>query len=203
MTVRPLHLFLELTTLAAFLACAIAATRKRGALGLWLYGSVTVLGALRENFVVLARALYGFADLAFTLGRAPLLSAVIWGLSIDAAVAFAERTTPDRLAPGRLPARFQAAVAAFMLALAGFYEPFLKLVDLARWEPGTRRVFGVPQLALVGYPTLALLFLALFAFVTARWPRPGPRFVAFALAIPVLAFGHAAALTALKRWLGW
>ncbi|MFN7942013.1 MAG: hypothetical protein U0X73_10445 [Thermoanaerobaculia bacterium] len=203
MTVRPLHLFLELATLAAFLAAAVIAARRRGTEGVWLYATVTALGALRENFVVLAQALYGFADLAFAVGRAPLLSAVIWGLSIDAAVGFAERVTPDRLAPGRLPARFQAAVAVFMLALAGFYEPFLKLVDLARWEPGTRRVLGVPQIALVGYPTLALLFLALFAFVMARWPRPGQRFVAFALAIPALAFAHAAALTALKRALAW
>jgi len=201
--VAPLHLFLELFTLASFLACAVAAAARRGALGVWLYATVSVLGVVRENFVMLERWLYGFADLALVLGRAPLISAVIWAFSIDAGIAFAERVTATPLVPGRLPARFHAAVALFLIALAGFYEPFLKLVDMARWEPGTARVWEVPKIALIGYPTLAVLYLFLWSAILARWRSTRARLVAFALTLPLLACGHAWGLAALKRALGW
>ncbi len=199
----PLHLFLELFTVASFLACAIASMRTRGALGAWLYVTVTLLGAVRENFVIFERWLYGFADLSLMLGRAPVVSAVIWAFSIDAGVAFAERVTGEPLAPGRLSARFHAAVALFLIALAGFYEPFLRIVDMARWEPGTARVLDIPKIALIGYPTLAVAFLALWSWVLGRWSSLRARLIAFALVLPALAWTHAWGLVRLKRWLGW
>jgi hypothetical protein len=94
-------------------------------------------------------------------------------------------------------------VALFMLALASFYEPFLALTGMARWEDGTRTTGSVPWIALVGYPSLAVAFLALYGGITGVLRSPGPRLLALGLAMPALGLAHAWALLALKRLLGW
>ncbi|MCB1058405.1 MAG: hypothetical protein KDD11_23125, partial [Acidobacteria bacterium] len=94
-------------------------------------------------------------------------------------------------------------VALFMISLAGFYEPLLSRVGLARWEEGTRTTFGVPWIALVGYPTLAVTFLLLWSAVLGRWQRAGHRVLALALTLTPLALAHAEGLHRLKHLLGW
>jgi hypothetical protein len=201
---RPLHLFLELFTLASFVATSLWAARRWGREGAWLAGLLFALGAVRENWVAVERYLYGFADLTLDLGRAPLIAAIVWGFSILAGVAFAEALLGRRFAPERRPAAAElGAVALFLVALAGFYEPLLALVEMARWEQGTRTVAGVPAIALVGYPSFAALSLLLSGWILGRWRAAGPRLVASALAVPALAVGHASGLQALKRALGW
>ena len=59
MSLRALHLFLELFTLASFVATGVWAYRRFGRDGLWLYGFLFALGGVRENYVALERILYG------------------------------------------------------------------------------------------------------------------------------------------------
>ena len=174
------------------------------ACGAWLAGLLLALGAVRENYVVVEHYLYGFADLTLELGRAPLIAAVVWGFSILAGVSAAEAILVRRFAPGRLPAATELGVVAlFLVALAGFYEPLLALVDMARWEQGTETIGGVPKIALVGYPTFAVLSLLASGAILRRWQGTGARLAASAFAVPLLAVLHASGLQALKRVLGW
>jgi len=204
MSLGALHLFLELFTLGAFVATGFWARARFGRDGLWLYGFLFVLGGVRENFVILERVLYGYADLALMLGRAPAIGAVIWGFSIVAAVAATEaiRRRPFRI--DRTPRAGELGwVALFMLALAGFFEPFLKLVAMARWQEGTATLLDVPKIALIGYPTLAVASLLVAGSILGRFARPAARCVALALAAIALALGHAWGLQQLKESLGW
>jgi hypothetical protein len=201
---KALHLFLELATLASFVATVAWAGRRFGRDGWWLAGFLAALGAVRENFVVLERYLYGFADLALMLGRAPVIAAVIWAFSILAGVAAAEAILGRDFHAGQPPRVAELGIVAlFLLGLAGFFEPFLALVEMARWEPGTAAVAGVPKIALVGYPTFAVLSLAVSGPLLARFRATGPRLAALAAAVPALALGHAWALARLKAALGW
>jgi hypothetical protein len=202
--VNGLHLFFELFTLAAFAATGLWAIRRWRADGAWLVGALFALGGVRENFVILERHLYGFADLALMLGAAPLVSAIVWSYSILVAVAVAEALLARPFAPDRLPRGAELALAAAtMIALAGFYEPLLARTGMARWEAGTATWLEVPRIALVGYPTLAVAALALIGAVLGRWRTTGARLAALAVTIPALALAHAAGLVALKRALGW
>ena len=199
-----LHLFLELFTLAAFVAVSWWAIRRWGRDGAWLAGLLFALGAVRENYVALERYLYGFADLTLELGRAPLIAAIVWGYSILAGISAAEALLGRRFAPDRLPTAAESGVVAlFLVSLAGFYEPLLARVEMARWEPGTATILGVPKIALVGYPTFAVASLLVTGAILGRWRRTGPRLAAAAVAVPLLAVGHASGLQALKRALGW
>jgi len=199
-----LHLSLELFTLLAFVATGFWARARFGRDGLWLYGFLFVLGGVRENFVILERVLYGYADLALMLGRAPAIGAVIWGFSIAAAVAATEAIRRQRFRIDRPPrARELAWVALFMLALAGFFEPFLKLVAMARWQEGTATILDVPKIALVGYPTLAVASLVVSGWILRRFPRARARCLALAAAAVTLALAHAWGLQRLKEALGW
>jgi hypothetical protein len=200
----PLRLFLELFTLASFVATGFWARRRWGRDGVWLYLWLLALGLVRESYVVLRRILYGYADLALMLGAAPAIGAVIWGFSIVAALAAAEaiaRAPVELDRPAGPPAL--GLVALFMVALAGFYEPFLARVEMARWEAGTATVLEVPAIALVGYPSFALLSVALGTAILGRCRRGGTRLAALAAAVPALALGHAWALDRLKAALGW
>jgi hypothetical protein len=204
MSLRALHLFLELFTLASFLATGWWAGRRFGRDGLWLYGFLFALGGVRENFVILERVLYGYADLNLMLGRAPLVGAIIWGFAIVAGVAAAEAIRGQPFSADRVPRAGELAwVALFLISLAGFFEPFLKLVEMARWQPGTATVFEVPKIALVGYPTFALASLAVGGLLLGRFRTAGARCAALALAVPPLALGHAWGLQRLKDALGW
>lgn len=204
-----MHFFIELLTLVFFLACVAHAVLLRGRTGLAFFGAMLLLGFLRENFVALRDILYGFAPLHLRLGRAPLIAAIIWGYSIYAAAVWAETVTGEPLEGPRDPdaprptARFLVLVALFMMALACFYEPFLALIHMARWQPGTRATLGVPWIALVGYPALAVPFLLLWSWAM-RWSaRPATRAATLLLILPLLALGHALGLQALKNALGW
>ena len=197
-----MHLFLELITLAFFLITVAHAIVLRGRSGAAFFGSLLFLGFVRENFVVLRRVLYGFAPLTLQLGKAPLIAAIIWGYSIYLAVVWAEAMTGESIEDRRPSGRFLVLTALFMMALAGFYEPFLSLVGMARWEPGTRESFGIPWIALIGYPSLTVLFLLLWCRVMLR--RPGAARTAVLLAsLACLAVLHAAGLQGLKDLLGW
>ena len=199
-----LHLVLELFTLASFAATGWWAWRRFGRDGLWLYGFLFVLGGVRENFVVLERVLYGYADLHLLLGRAPAIGAVIWGFSIIAALAAAEAIRGQPFALARVPRAAELLlVALFMTALAGFFEPFLRTVEMARWQPGTATVLDVPKIALVGYPTFAVTSLLVAGPLLGRLRSPGARAAALALAVLPLALGHAWGLQRLKDALGW
>ncbi|GMU64434.1 MAG: hypothetical protein AMXMBFR36_07080 [Acidobacteriota bacterium] len=201
---KSLHLFFELFTLAAFAATAFWAYQRWRRHGAILVGALFALGGVRENFVILERHLYGFADLSLMLGAAPLISAIVWSYSILVAVAVAEAILGRPFAPDRLPRAAELAwVAATMIALAGFYEPLLARTGMARWEAGTVTWLEVPAIALVGYPTLAVASLALVGAILRRWRSTGQRVAVLALAIPALALAHAAGLVALKRALGW
>lgn len=204
MNLARLHLFLELFTLGSFLATGWWARRRFGRDGLWLYGFLFVLGGVRENFVILERVLYGYADLTLMLGRAPLIGAIIWGFSIAAAIAACEAIRRTPFALDRLPRVGELLwVALFLVALAGFFEPFLKLVEMARWQPGTATLLNVPKIALVGYPSFAVATLAVSGWILGRWRSAGARLVALALATPPLALGHAWGLQRIKEALGW
>jgi hypothetical protein len=198
-----LHVFLELVTVGAFVASAAHAVDRWGArLGGWWVASLLWLGWVRESFVVLREVLYGFAPLALMLGKTPLISAVIWGFSIHAATVFAETVTGESLSDLRPSVRFYGLVALFMAALACFFEPFLALTGMARWEAGTGETLGVPWIALVGYTTMATLFLWIFCGVLRR--ARGPRqVVSLTVRVACVALVHAQGLTALKRLLGW
>lgn len=200
-----MHLFFELFTLGAFVACWVHAARRHGRLGAVFYGALACLGAVREVAVAAWEVLYGFAPLALMLGPAPVLAAIIWAFSIYAAVTWVELVTGHGLSdpPGEpWPLRVYLLAGLFMMALAGFYEPFLELVGTAQWEDGTRATRGVPWIALVGYPTLTVGFLALWRWLGrlrgawVRWVVAGPSLAA-------LAVGHGFGLQALKGLLGW
>lgn len=198
-----MHLFLELVTVVFFLLSAGHALWFRGAEGAWLFGALLLLGSARESFVVLRDVLYGFAPLSLMLGKTPLIAAVIWGYSIYLAVLWAEEMSGERLARHRPSRRWLLLVAIFMVALAGFYEPVLSRVGMARWEPGTRATAGVPWISLIGYPTLAVSFLLLWSAVL-RWsPITRNRLVALAVMLPLLAVAHVEALYRLKDLLSW
>jgi hypothetical protein len=198
-----MHLFIELLTLACFLGVVAHAIWLRGRTGAALFGAMLLLGFLRENFVVLRDILYGFSPLHLMLGRAPLIASIIWGYSIYAAVVWAEAISGERLGFGeRLSLRFLGLVTLFMIALACFYEPFLALIGMARWQQGTWTVLGVPVITLIGYPSLAVLFLLLWSFAMSRSSRT-KRSAAFLVALPLIACGHAFGLQTLKDALGW
>lgn len=200
-----MHFFFELLTVAFTAITGWHAWRVRGRDGLWLFGALLALGTLRENFVALAQWLYGFAPLRLRAGAAPVIAAVVWAFSIYAALCWVEEVSRESWRGGewRPTPRFLALVAVFMMALACLYEPFLALVRMARWEEGTWKMAGVPVIALVGYPTLAVAFFAAFAAL-ARRLRPGlPLLAGLAVVMPLLAFAHAWGLQALKHALGW
>lgn len=195
-----MHLFIELLVLAAFVVTMSHLWRRPD--GRWLLLSFAVAGWVRETFVLVMRYLYGFAPLSLVLGPTPIISFVIWGFSIYAALLFAETVTAVRAGDRQPRARLLLAVALFMMTLAIFYEPFIKLIAMARWEPGTRTTLDVPWIALIGYPTMAVGLLAVHAVVL-RWVRSAlPRSLALAAAMSLLAVGHAAALQRLKDALG-
>lgn len=195
-----MHLFLELFTLGAFVALIVHAVRHRAADGIALFAGLLALGFVRENAVAIRALLYDFAPLALNLGRAPLIATIIWGFSIYAAMVFAEEVTGEAIGSRVPSARALGAVALFMIALVGFYEPFLARVGMARWHDGTRATLGVPWIALIGYPTLAAGFLLLWGWAARR--SLGFRLAILALGLPTLALGHAFGLQALKAALG-
>jgi hypothetical protein len=198
-----MHLLFQLVMAVATVLVTLNAIRQRGTLGAWLMLPLLLLGALRENLVAIERWLYGFTPLPMQVGRAPLIAAVVWAFSIAAAVEFGEVAVGESLAPRRPSLRLLAAVALFMVALAGFYEPLLNLVNMARWEIGTRATAGVPWIALLGYPSFAVGFLLLWGTVLERIASTATRIVALAAGGAALAACHAAGLEALKRALGW
>ena len=192
-------LFVEVVVLAFFVGIAAELLIARGSEGAWFLGAIVAAAFLRENSVALHRVLYEFAPLKVFLGKAPMVATVIWAVSIELSRLWAETV----LAPRARRAARLAAVAAFMVALAFFYEPFLKAIRFARWEPGTRTFLDVPWIAMIGYPTFAVLFLIVFETVLERFRKPLPRLAAFGVLLPAIAFAHAAGLTALKRAMGW
>lgn len=196
-------LFFEIFTLAAALVAGVHAWARRGAAGAWLFGSLLVLGWIRETYVALRDLLYGFPVLDLVFAGTPVMAAVIWAFSIYAALCWWEETSGWRW--GERPPRPVPllAVAGFMVALACFYEPFLALTGMARWQAGTRVTLGVPWIALIGYPTLTILFLVSYGVVVYRWRAWLPRLLTLALLLPGLALAHAWGLQQLKRLLGW
>jgi hypothetical protein len=193
-----MHLFIEILTLAFFLATVAHAVYLRGREGAAFFAALLYLGFVRENVVTLRDVLYGFSPLHLMLGKAPLIASIIWGYSIYAAVIWAEAVSGERLSSRRPSPRFLGLAALFMMALACFYEPFLKLIGMAKWQEGTRTVLDVPLIALIGYPSLTVLFLPLWS-----WALCGRRAAALAAALTVLAVVHALGLQALKDFLGW
>jgi hypothetical protein len=190
-----MNLFLELLTLVCTVLAGLHAWVVRREEGVWLFASLLLLGACRENWVVLEQLLYRYGSLHLKAGAAPAIGVVIWAYSIYAAVVWAETLGHSRA--------FLALVGVFMMALVGLYEPFLALVGMARWEAGTRVTAGVPWIALIGYPTLAVAFLWLFDGVRRGLPRPPARAAALLVSLPVLAVAHAYGLAQVKRLLGW
>ncbi len=197
-----MFLFIELLTLTFFLLCIAHANACHGREGRLLMVALLGLGFVRETFVALYEILYSFAPLNFMLGPAPLIGSIIWGYSIYLAIVWAGRVTSENVADGRFGARFVLACAVFMMALACFYEPFLKLIGMARWQPGTLAWQDVPLIALVGYPTLAMLFLLAWRWSARRGTYPR-RASALAATLLPIAFGHAFGLQGLKSLLGW
>jgi len=197
-----MHLFIELVTLAFFLVCVAHAVVRQGREGLWFFGALLTLGFLRENFVALYRILYEFAPLSLMLGAAPLIGTIIWGYSIYLAVVWAEGIL-DRPRARLREGPMLGLVCLFMMALACFYEPFLARIGMARWEEGTRMVLGVPLIALVGYPSLAALFLIAYGFVRKRGFQGARRAAALGACLLPIALVHAAGLQELKKVLGW
>ena len=197
-----MHLFIELLTLVFFLGFVAHAVAMRGRTGAGFFAALLLLGFLRENLVTLRDILYGFSPLHLMFGRAPLIASIIWGYSIYAAVVWAEAVSGERFGERRPSGRFLGLAAIFMIALACFYEPFLKLIDMARWQEGTRSTLGVPWITWIGYPTLTVLFLLLWGWAMERDSR-AKRFAALLIPLPFLAFGHALGLQALKDALGW
>lgn len=196
-----MHLFIEVFTFLAFLATVWHAGSTRGRSGIALLSSLFLLGLIRENAVAIRALLYDFAPLTLQLGRAPLIATVIWGFSIYAALVFAEEVTGGPIGHRIPSARALGATALFMIALVGFYEPFLARIGMARWQEGTRATLGVPWIALIGYPTLAVGFLILWGGAARR--SRALRVAIVALSLPALALGHAFGLQALKNSLGW
>ena len=198
-----MHLFIELITLVFFLLTVAHGVARRREDGVWLFGSLFFLGFVRENFVVLRDYLYGFAPLNLMGGKAPLIASIIWGYTIYIAICFAEGMTGESLDDRRPSVRFYVFTGLFMVATVGFYEPFLELIGMARWEDGTRATGGVPWIALIGYPSLTLPFLALWCWSMRTGRGVAPRAVRIVLLIGTLALVHAAGLQALKDGLNW
>lgn len=196
-------LFAEVLTLVFFLLCVAHAFAMRRREGAWLFGALLAMGLVRENFVAFYRYLYEFAPLTLMLGLAPVIGSIIWGYSIYACIVWVEAMTGERLSQERPSARFLGLAALFMMALACFYEPFLKLIGMARWEPGTWFVLDVPPIALIGYSTLTLLFLGAWSWVLRTKTQGLSRAGLLTAALLPIALGHAAGLQALKSWLGW
>lgn len=196
-----MHLFLELTTFVFCAATVAHAWALRRGDGLWFFGALLVLGFVRENFVVLRDILYGYGDLLH-LGAAPLIGTVIWAYSLYVAVCWCEEMTGESLHDLRPSPRFLLLVGAFMVALGGFYEPFLDLVGMARWQVGTRTVLGVPWIACIGYPTLTVPFVYVWCQIMRRVRGPA-RTLWMAVAVPGLGVAHAWGLAHLKGFLGW
>lgn len=204
-----MHLFLELTTLCFFLLCVVHAVGLRGGRGRRLMAMMMWLGFVRETFVVLARYLYGYADLNLKLGVAPVIAAIIWGYSIYVAICFAELVTKRDFGTvieagvrSRVAALWIGAASAFMICLVGFYEPFLELVGMARWEDGTLKTAGVPWIACIGYPTLTAGFLVLWLSLERRWTGL-QRLWGEVGGCVALALVHAWGLQVLKDGLAW
>ncbi|HEV7670022.1 MAG TPA: hypothetical protein VGS22_15995 [Thermoanaerobaculia bacterium] len=196
-----MHLFIELFTFGAFVAIFAHAARTRGRSGVALLSALFLLGLLRENAVAIRALLYDFAPLTLNLGRAPLIATIIWGFSIYAALVFAEEVMGEAIGSRVSSPWTFGAVALFMVALVGFYEPFLAEIGMARWQEGTCATLGVPWIALIGYPTLAVGFLLLWEWAASR--TIPLRLAILALGLPVLALGHAFGLQALKAALDW
>ncbi|HEX7183936.1 MAG TPA: hypothetical protein VF756_19050 [Thermoanaerobaculia bacterium] len=197
-----MHLFIELLTLLFFLATVAHAVWLRGKSGAGLFGALLFLGFVRENFVILREVLYGFAPLTLMLGKAPVIASIIWGYSIYLAVIWAEAMTNESLEDRRPSGRFLTLAALFMIALACFYEPFLKLIDMARWQSGTRVTLDVPWITLIGYPSLTVLFLLLWCQVMRR-PAGIARTVLLLAGLTVIALLHVIGLQGLKDLLRW
>jgi hypothetical protein len=201
------HLFLELTTLVFFLLVVAHAIVCRGRLGASLVLAAGVLGLVRETFVVARRILYGYADLSLQVGATPVIGAIIWGYSIYIAIAWTEGMTGENLDDLRPTWKLATGVGLFMVCLVGFYEPLLALVDMARWQDGTRTTEGVPWIALLGYPSLSVPFVLGWCAVERRarehhWSGLRQALVHGA-AVVILALVHATGLQALKDALGW
>ena len=190
--------FVEVVVLVFFVGVSWGVVRRHGADGAWFIGMVALAGFARENWVSIHRILYEFAPLRVFVGKAPLVATVIWAVSIELARIWSDVV----LGPRSVRSSRWAGVALFMVSLAFFYEPFLKAIRFARWEPGTRTFLDVPWIAMIGYPTLALVILAGFEGgmkIRTRLARIGWLF----LFVPLLAIGHGAGLAALKHRLRW
>lgn len=198
-----MHLLLELLTVLFTAIAGLHAWARRGTAGVWLFGSLLVLGAVRESFVVYRELLYGFAPLRLELLDTPLIAAVVWAYSIYAALVWSEEVTGPMSSESVPGPRALGLVSLFMVALASFYEPFLALTGMARWEVGTQASGGVPWIALIGYPTLAAAFLVVHGALATAFRHPLARLAGTALAVPALGVAHAWGLQALKRLLGW
>lgn len=201
-----MHLAIEVLTLLFFAGTAAHAALWRGRLGAGMFVALLWLGFVRENWVAIRDLLYGFAPLHLVLGRAPLIATVIWSFSIWVALVWAEAVAGEPPPPWsgrrRPSARLLALGGLFMMALAGFYEPFLTLLDMARWQEGTRTTLGIPWIALVGYPTLTVGFLLVWS--RAIGVRSATtRSAVLLVALAILGVSHAAGLQALKDLLGW
>lgn len=196
-------LFAELITLLFFLLCIAHAVALRGAEGAWFFGALLTLGLVRENFVALYRYLYEFAPLTLMLGLAPLIGSIIWGYSIYLCVVWVEGVTGEALSSLRPTVKFLGLSTFFMASLACFYEPFLSLIGMARWEPDTWFVLGVPPIALVGYSSLAVFFLLAWSWALRKEKQGTHRAALLAATLILIALGHATGLQTLKSWLGW
>ncbi len=203
-----MHLFIELITLAFLLLTVVHGLRTRGRTAIWLFVALLYAGFVRESYVALQEILYGFAPLGLMLGKAPLIASIIWAYSIYLAICWAEAFRAEDLtmeAPTqRAPSGpFLASVGLFMVTLVGFYEPFLELIGMARWEEGTRATLGVPWIALVGYPSFAIPCLLVWSWVMRALRTRAQRLGTLAMGLGLLGLGHAAGLKALKDALGW
>ena len=197
-----MHLLLELLTVAFTALSGLHAWGRRGTEGLWLFASLLVLGAVRESFVAFRDLLYGFAPLHLEVFGTPLIAAVVWAFSIYVALVWSEEVAGPA-GRGETSTVTLALVAVLMVALACFYEPFLALTGMARWEAGTRSSGGVPWIALIGYPTLGVAFLVVYGALTRALRHPLARGLALGVAVPALGLAHAWGLQVLKRLLGW
>ena len=198
-----MHLFIELFTLFSFLICIVEALRSRGATGGWFFFAALTMGVVRENFVIVRDYLYGFAPLTLMVGKAPLIGAIIWGFSIYACIVWAEVVSGERFDRTPPTPRFTGLVCLFLLSLAFFFEPFLKLIDMARWQAGTRSVLDVPLIAMIGYPSMTALFLAMWGPLLGPDRPPARRAGGIVVAMTAISLLHVVALQGLKGALGW
>jgi len=195
-------LFVELFALISFLLCVAHAIYFRRSLGAIYFVSTFYMGFVRENFVLIRQILYGFIRLTLILGKAPLIATIVWAYSIYVSISWAEEVGGEKFSE-KNSWKFIALVCLFMIALAFFYEPFLKLIGMARWETGTRVFLDTPLIALVGYPTMTLLYLCLWRWIMTRYIRTASRLIVFLILIPPVAIFHALALQAMKTFLRW